>query len=50
MLVKPSKHIDVSGLCRIDYIIDWEKKYEVRVFARSPQSDPADLPNNFLGM
>lgn len=31
MLVKPSKHVDVSGLCRMDYIGNWEKKYEVRV-------------------
>lgn len=30
MLVKPSKHINVSGLCRIDYVLNWEKKYEVR--------------------
>jgi ESCRT-I complex subunit TSG101 len=30
MLVKSSKHVDVSGLCRMDYIINWEKKYEVR--------------------
>lgn len=46
MLVKPSKYVDVSGLCRIEYIIDWEKKYEVRLFSfeeRSPQSDAADL-------
>ncbi|KAF8478455.1 UEV domain-containing protein [Russula ochroleuca] len=28
MLVKPSKHVDVSGLCRMDYIGNWEKKYE----------------------
>jgi len=31
MLVKPSKQVDVSGLCRMDYTINWEKKYEVRV-------------------
>ena len=31
MLVKPSKHVSVSGLCRIEYILDWEKKYEVRL-------------------
>jgi hypothetical protein len=30
MLVKPGKHVDVSGLCRIEYIANWEKKYEVR--------------------
>jgi ESCRT-I complex subunit TSG101 len=36
MLVKPSKQVDVSGLCRIDYIIDWEKKYEVRPLSQSP--------------
>jgi hypothetical protein len=30
MLVKPSKYVDVSGLCRIEYITDWEKKYEVQ--------------------
>ncbi|KAF8258618.1 UEV domain-containing protein [Lactarius quietus] len=28
MLVRPSKYIDVSGLCKIDYILNWEKKYE----------------------
>ncbi|KAI0306370.1 UEV domain-containing protein [Multifurca ochricompacta] len=28
MLVRPSKSIDVSGLCRIEYILNWEKKYE----------------------
>ncbi|KAI0006231.1 UEV domain-containing protein [Russula compacta] len=28
MLVRPSKYVDVSGLCRINYIINWEKKYE----------------------
>jgi ESCRT-I complex subunit TSG101 len=31
MLVRPSKYIDVSGLCKIDYILNWEKKYEVRL-------------------
>jgi ESCRT-I complex subunit TSG101 len=31
MLVKPSKHISVSGLCRIEYVLNWEKKYEVGV-------------------
>jgi len=31
MLVKPSKHVQVSGLCKIEYILDWEKKYEVRL-------------------
>jgi len=30
MLVKSSKYVDVSGLCRIEYITNWEKKYEVR--------------------
>jgi len=53
MLVKSSKYVDVSGLCRIEYIASWEKKYEVRVrlfYQRSPQSDCADLPNGFLGM
>jgi ESCRT-I complex subunit TSG101 len=29
MLVRPGKYIDVSGLCKIDYIVNWEKKYEV---------------------
>jgi len=46
MLVKPSKYVDVSGLCKIEYIVDWEKKYEVRLFSfeeRSPQSDASDL-------
>ncbi|KAF8503348.1 UEV-domain-containing protein [Russula emetica] len=28
MLVKPSQHINVSGLCRIEYVLNWEKKYE----------------------
>ncbi|KAN0140855.1 UEV domain containing protein [Lactarius tabidus] len=28
MLVRPGKYIDVSGLCKIDYIVNWEKKYE----------------------
>ncbi|KAH9180776.1 UEV-domain-containing protein [Lactarius sanguifluus] len=28
MLVRPGKYIDVSGLCKIDYISNWEKKYE----------------------
>jgi len=31
MLVKPSKHIHVSGLCRIEYVLNWEKKYEGRL-------------------
>jgi hypothetical protein len=31
MLVKPSKHIYVSGLCKIEYVLNWEKKYEVRL-------------------
>ena len=30
MLVKPSQHINVSGLCRIEYVLNWEKKHEVR--------------------
>ncbi|KAH9966891.1 UEV domain-containing protein [Russula dissimulans] len=28
MLVKPSKHVEVSGLCRIEYILNWERKHE----------------------
>ncbi|KAI0302259.1 UEV domain-containing protein [Russula brevipes] len=28
MLVRPSRSLDVSGLCRIDYVLDWERKYE----------------------
>ncbi|KAI9458482.1 UEV domain-containing protein [Russula earlei] len=28
MLVKPSKYVDVSGLCRIEYVHNWERKYE----------------------
>jgi hypothetical protein len=35
MLVKPGKHIDVSGLCKIDYTTNWEKKYEVRCALRT---------------
>ena len=31
MLVKPSQHMYVSGLCRIEYVLNWEKKYEVRL-------------------
>jgi hypothetical protein len=29
VLVKPSKHIYVSGLCGIEYVLNWEKKYKV---------------------
>jgi ESCRT-I complex subunit TSG101 len=29
MLVRPSKHVDVSGQCKIEYIQHWEKKSEV---------------------
>jgi ESCRT-I complex subunit TSG101 len=29
MLVRPSKHLDVSGRCNIEYIQHWEKKSEV---------------------
>ncbi|KAF8256423.1 hypothetical protein EI94DRAFT_1767266 [Lactarius quietus] len=36
MLVRPSKYIDVSGLCKIDYILNWEKKYEVRLVTPVP--------------
>ena len=36
MLVRPSKYIDVSGLCKIDYILNWEKKYEVRAGEHRP--------------
>jgi ESCRT-I complex subunit TSG101 len=50
MLVRPSKYVDVSGLCRIEYILNWEKKYEVGVFVTWPQSDPADLLLSLLGM
>jgi ESCRT-I complex subunit TSG101 len=32
MLVKPGKHVDVSGRCNIDYIQHWERKDEVRRF------------------
>ncbi|EMD38524.1 hypothetical protein CERSUDRAFT_94052 [Gelatoporia subvermispora B] len=28
MLVRPSKNVDVSGRCQIDYIRDWERKSE----------------------
>ncbi|KAI9446219.1 UEV-domain-containing protein [Lactarius indigo] len=28
MLVRPGKYIDVSGLCKIDYLSNWEKKSE----------------------
>ncbi|KAG1905691.1 UEV-domain-containing protein [Suillus fuscotomentosus] len=28
MLVRPSKHVDVSGQCKIEYIQHWEKKSE----------------------
>jgi hypothetical protein len=31
MLVNPSKHIYVSGLFRIRYVLSWEKKHEVRL-------------------
>jgi ESCRT-I complex subunit TSG101 len=41
MLVKSSKYVDVSGLCRIEYISNWEKKYEVR----SRLSNTRDRPN-----
>ena len=50
MLVRPGKYIDVSGLCKIDYILNWEKKYEV-CFVTSPQSNLADLTTeSLLGM
>ena len=29
MLVRPSKHVDVSGRCEIDYIANWARKSEV---------------------
>ncbi|KAG1731916.1 UEV-domain-containing protein [Suillus lakei] len=28
MLVRPSKHVDVSGRCKVEYIQHWEKKSE----------------------
>ncbi|KAG2750081.1 UEV-domain-containing protein [Suillus brevipes Sb2] len=28
MLVRPSKHVDVSGQCKVEYIQHWEKKSE----------------------
>lgn len=36
MLVRSSKYIDVSGLCRIDYVLNWEKKHEVRLCDIAP--------------
>lgn len=42
MLIRPSKHVDVSGRCNIEYIQHWEKKSEVRLisirFPISPNS------------
>ena len=31
MLVRPSKYMDVSGRCQIEYILNWERKSEVRL-------------------
>lgn len=31
MLVRPSKHVDLSGRCAIQYTLDWNRKPEVRL-------------------
>ena len=31
MLVRPGKFMEVSGRCQIEYILNWERKSEVRL-------------------
>jgi len=47
MLVKSSQFVDVSGLCRIEYIINWERKYEVRDLRDRPNLTGRSLQYNF---
>ncbi|KAI0283138.1 UEV domain-containing protein [Russula aff. rugulosa BPL654] len=41
MLVKPSQHMYVSGLCRIEYVLNWEKKYESGPTSSRPSQQDA---------
>ena len=44
MLVRPSKYVDVSGRCNIEYIQHWQRKSEVRLVLIQPIDRSTFMP------
>ncbi len=40
MLVRPGKNVDVSGMCKFQYLQDWESEWRVRYAFPSPPPKP----------